>query len=192
MKHQGDHIELIAPFGAAGSVALPGSKSISNRVLLLAALAEGKTEIHHLLASDDTRYMLDALKALGVAIDEQTTTCTVTGTAGRFAAREAKLFLGNAGTAIRPLTAVLALVAGDYHLSGVARMHERPIGDLVEALSAVGANIRYTDQEGYPPLQIGAGEIDLSSPVHVRGDVSSQFLTALLLALPLTQQDAVI
>ncbi|UCH50016.1 MAG: bifunctional 3-phosphoshikimate 1-carboxyvinyltransferase/cytidylate kinase [Betaproteobacteria bacterium] len=192
MKQRRDHIELIAPFGAAGSVTLPGSKSISNRVLLLAALAEGKTEIAHLLASDDTRYMLDALKTLGVEIDEQTSLCTVTGTAGSFATRQADLFLGNAGTAIRPLTAVLAVASGNYHLSGVARMHERPIGDLVEALCAVGATIRYAEKEGYPPLQIGPGEIDLSSPVHVRGDVSSQFLTALLLALPLTQQDAVI
>jgi 3-phosphoshikimate 1-carboxyvinyltransferase len=192
MKQRRDHIDLVAPFGAAGSVTLPGSKSISNRVLLLAALAEGKTEIHHLLASDDTRYMLDALKALGVPIDEQPAVCTVTGTHGRFATREADLFLGNAGTAIRPLTAVLALASGNYRLSGVARMHERPIGDLVEALCAVGANIRYAEKEGYPPLQIGPAKFDLSTPVQVRGDVSSQFLTALLLALPLTQQDAVI
>jgi 3-phosphoshikimate 1-carboxyvinyltransferase len=192
MKQRRDHIDLVAPFGAAGSVTLPGSKSISNRVLLLAALAEGKTEIHHLLASDDTRYMLDALKALGVPIDEQPAVCTVTGTDGRFATREADLFLGNAGTAIRPLTAVLALASGNYRLSGVARMHERPIGDLVEALCAVGANIRYAEKEGYPPLQIGPAKFDLSTPVQVRGDVSSQFLTALLLALPLTKQDAVI
>ncbi|MDH3716467.1 MAG: 3-phosphoshikimate 1-carboxyvinyltransferase, partial [Gammaproteobacteria bacterium] len=184
MKQRRDHIDLVAPFGAAGSVTLPGSKSISNRVLLLAALAEGKTEIHHLLASDDTRYMLDALKALGVPIDEQPAVCTVTGTDGRFATREADLFLGNAGTAIRPLTAVLALASGNYRLSGVARMHERPIGDLVEALCAVGANIRYAEKEGYPPLQIGPAKFDLSTPVQVRGDVSSQFLTALLLALP--------
>lgn len=192
MKQRRDHIELAAPFGAAGAVTLPGSKSISNRVLLLAALAEGKTEIHHLLASDDTRYMLDALKALGVSIDEQSAVCTVTGTAGRFTTREADLFLGNAGTAIRPLTAVLAVSGGNYRLSGVARMHDRPIGDLVEALGAVGANVHYAEKQGYPPLQIGPGEIDLATPVQVRGDVSSQFLTALLLALPLAQQDVVI
>ncbi len=192
MKQRRDHIDLVAPFGAAGSVKLPGSKSISNRVLLLAALAEGKTEIHHLLASDDTRYMLDALKALGVTVNQRSGICTVTGTGGRFTTREANLFLGNAGTAIRPLTAVLAMMSGNYHLSGVPRMHDRPIGDLVAALNTVGANVRYAQKEGFPPLQIGPGKIDLSAPVHVRGDVSSQFLTALLLALPLTRQDAVI
>ena len=192
MKEPRAHIDLIAPFGAAGSVTLPGSKSISNRLLLLAALAEGKTEIHHLLASDDTRYMLDALRALGVAIDLKDAVCTVTGTAGRFTARKADLFLGNAGTAIRPLTAVLALTSGNYRLSGVARMHERPIGDLVAALQSLGADVRYAAKEGYPPLQIGPATIDLSAPVHVRGDVSSQFLTALLLALPLAQQDCVV
>jgi 3-phosphoshikimate 1-carboxyvinyltransferase len=192
MTARRDHIDLIAPFGAAGRVRLPGSKSISNRVLLLAALAEGETEIHHLLASDDTRYMLDALGALGVGINQQASVCVVKGTGGRFATQQADLFLGNAGTAIRPLTAALAMVSGTYRLSGVPRMHERPIGDLVDALRAMGANIRYTGKAGYPPLEIAPGKIDLSAPVRVRGDVSSQFLTALLMALPLTQQDAVI
>jgi len=187
-----DHIDLVAPFGAAGTVTLPGSKSISNRALLLAALAEGTTEIHHLLDSDDTRRMLEALEALGVAVDYRDSVCTINGTGGRFATRQADLFLGNAGTAIRPLTAVLALVGGSYRLSGVARMHERPIGDLVDALRALGAQISYEQTDGYPPLQIGAGTIDVSSPVHVRGDVSSQFLTALLLALPLAGRDVVI
>ncbi len=192
MKQRRDHIDLVAPFGAAGSVTLPGSKSISNRVLLLAALAEGETAVHYLLASDDTRHMLDALKALGVAIDEGSSACTVTGTGGKFEVAQADLFLGNAGTAIRPLTATLALANGNYRLSGVPRMHQRPIGDLVEALRAVGANVEYADKQGYPPLNIGPGRIDLSHPVQVRGDVSSQFLTALLMALPLAQQDAVI
>jgi len=186
------HIDLVAPFGAAGTVTLPGSKSISNRALLLAALAEGKTEIHQLLDSDDTRYMLDALRVLGVTIDHQPSVCTVTGAGNRFTMRDADLFLGNAGTAIRPLTAVLALTSGNYRLSGVARMHDRPIGDLVEALRAIGADIQYLQKQGYPPLQISPATIDVSRPVHVRGDVSSQFLTALLLALPLTGQDAVI
>ena len=149
---------------------LPGSKSISNRVLLLAALAEGTTEIHHLLDSDDTQRMLEALEALGVAVDRRDSVCTITGTGGRFATQRADLFLGNAGTAIRPLTAVLALAGGSYRLSGVARMHERPIGDLVDALRALGAQISYEQTDGYPPLQIGSGTIDVASPVHVRGD----------------------
>ena len=187
-----DHIDLVAPFGAAGTVTLPGSKSISNRVLLLAALAEGTTEIHHLLDSDDTGRMLEALEALGVTIERRDSHCVVTGVGGRFATAKADLFLGNAGTAIRPLTAVLALAGGSYRLSGVARMHERPIGDLVDALRALGAQISYEQKDGYPPLKVSAGRIDVSSPVHVRGDVSSQFLTALLLALPLTGSEVVI
>jgi len=192
MTDRRDFIELVAPFGASGSVRLPGSKSISNRILLLAALAEGETEIHHLLASDDTRYMLDALRSLGVNIDQRDSVCTVKGTGGQFAVRDADLFLGNAGTAIRPLTAALSLLPGHYRLSGIARMHERPIGDLVDALRAIGANIDYAENEGYPPLEIAPGQIDMATPVRVRGDVSSQFLTALLMALPLTQQDAAI
>ena len=187
-----DHIDLVAPYGAAGTVTLPGSKSISNRALLLAALAEGTTEIHHLLNSDDTQRMLEALEALGVAIDRRDSVCIITGAAGRFATGKADLFLGNAGTAIRPLTAVLALMGGSYRLYGVARMHERPIGDLVDALRDLGAQIGYEEKEGFPPLQIGPGTIDVSRPVHVRGDVSSQFLTALLLALPLSGRDVAV
>ncbi len=192
MSARRDHIDLLAPYGAAGRVTLPGSKSISNRVLLLAALAEGETEIRHLLASDDTRYMIDALRTLGVKIVQDAETCTVQGNGGRFATQRAELFLGNAGTAVRPLTAALALLQGNYCIRGVPRMHERPIGDLVEALCGVGANIRYTGKEGYPPLEIAPAIINMTAPVRVRGDVSSQFLTALLMALPLAQQDAVV
>ncbi len=192
MSKRRDYIDLVAPYGAAGRLTLPGSKSISNRVLLLAALAEGETEIRHLLASDDTRYMIDALRTLGVAIEQGADTCTVKGNGGRFATPRAELFLGNAGTAVRPLTAALALLQGNYRISGVPRMHERPIGDLVEALRGMGANIRYTGKEGYPPLEIAPARIGTTSPVKVRGDISSQFLTALLMALPLAQQDAVV
>ena len=171
---------------AAGSVTIPGSKSISNRVLLLASLAEGTTTLHDLLDSDDTGVMLAALDRLGVKHERIAPACErVHGAGGRFPVRDADLFLGNAGTAFRPLTAALAFNGGSYRLSGVPRMHERPIADLVDALRAIGAGVAYAGREGYPPLAITPGTLALDAPVPVRGDVSSQFLTALLLALPL-------
>ncbi len=174
---------------ARGTVRLPGSKSISNRVLLLAALAEGVTEVRDLLASDDTERMLDALKTLGIGVEHLGgESWRITGGAGRFPVREADLFLGNAGTAFRPLTAALALAGGNYVLKGVQRMHERPIGDLVDGLRQLGASIQYLGNEGYPPLRIAASEIQPGPAIQVRGDVSSQFLTGLLMALPLTGQ----
>jgi 3-phosphoshikimate 1-carboxyvinyltransferase len=166
---------------AAGTVQLPGSKSISNRVLLLAALAAGETELHGLLDAEDTRVMREALSRLGVRFSEN----KITGVGGPFPVKEAELILGNAGTAFRPLTAALAFSGGEYRLSGVPRMHERPIGDLVDALRGIGARIDYAGKEGYPPLVVHPGRINLIKPVRVRGDVSSQFLTALLMALPL-------
>jgi len=171
----------------AGVVRLPGSKSISNRILLLAALAQGDTEVTGLLDADDVDRMLDALRALGVRLDQRagSRTFRVYGTGGRFPVGHAKLFLGNAGTALRPLTAVLALAGGDYELCGLPRMHERPIGDLVDALRSLGADVRYAGTSGYPPLAIGKGKVQAGGSVAVRGDVSSQFLTALLMALPL-------
>jgi len=179
---------------ARGSIVLPGSKSISNRTLLLAALSQGTTRLAGLLDSDDTRVMLKALADLGVPIvrDEASGEYVITGVAGRFANKAADLFLGNAGTAIRPLTAALALQEGTYTLSGVPRMHERPIGDLVEGLREVGANISYLGTPGYPPLKIAPAKIRLGGSVKVRGDVSSQFITALLMALPLTGEAATI
>jgi 3-phosphoshikimate 1-carboxyvinyltransferase len=176
---------------AAGTVKLPGSKSISNRVLLLAALSEGRTRILDLLDSDDTRVMLEALQRLGCSIERSgPQELWVSGVAGQWPQREAELFLGNAGTAMRPLTAALALsaarVGGRYSLSGVARMHERPIADLIEALRDMGCQVSCTGQEGYPPLLLtGPSPLGLGQPIRVRGDVSSQFLTALLMALPL-------
>ncbi len=184
-----EHLDL-GPFShASGTVQLPGSKSISNRVLLLAALAEGETTITNLLDSDDTRVMLDALDKLGVKFthDLEAATCVVTGTRGAFTARKADLFLGNAGTAVRPLTAVLAVNGGDYRIHGVPRMHERPIGDLVDGLRQIGARIDYEENEGYPPLRIRPATIEADAPIKVRGDVSSQFLTALLMMLPLVK-----
>jgi 3-phosphoshikimate 1-carboxyvinyltransferase len=185
-------LELKPARRARGAVRLPGSKSISNRVLLLAALAQGETEVRGLLDADDTRVMRDALGRLGIAVSERGDAIGIGGAGGPFAAERADLFLGNAGTALRPLTAALALSGGEYAVSGVPRMHERPIGDLVDALRAIGARIDYTGREGYPPLAIRAGRVRVPGPVPVKGDVSSQFLSALLMALPLTGEDAVI
>ena len=170
-----------------GTLRLPGSKSISNRSLLLAALARGTTELTGLLDADDVACMRRALVELGVRLDgeEHIERCIVHGAAGAFPVRRASLFLGNAGTAFRPLTAVLALSGGDYRLSGAARMHERPIGHLVDALRVLGADIRYDGAEGFPPLTIAAGKIRAGDIVSIRGNVSSQFVTALLMALPL-------
>ncbi|HZZ12290.1 MAG TPA: 3-phosphoshikimate 1-carboxyvinyltransferase [Paraburkholderia sp.] len=181
----------LGPFSrASGTVRLPGSKSISNRVLLLAALAEGETTITNLLDSDDTRVMLDALEKLGVRLKRDGDTCVVTGTRGAFTARQADLFLGNAGTAVRPLTAALAVNGGDYRIHGVPRMHERPIGDLVDGLRQIGARIDYEENEGYPPLRIRPAPIAADAPIRVRGDVSSQFLTSLLMTLPLLRTES--
>jgi 3-phosphoshikimate 1-carboxyvinyltransferase len=181
------YIELGPLSRAAGTVRLPGSKSISNRTLLLAALAEGATDIRDLLSSDDVDRMLEALEQLGVGLDRSgAERVRVTGCAGRFPIKEADLFLGNAGTAFRPLTAALALNGGHYWLSGVPRMHQRPIGDLVDALRALGADIRYLGREGFPPLEIMPAAVRGVARVGVRGSVSSQFLTALLMALPMT------
>ncbi|MDA0189930.1 MAG: bifunctional 3-phosphoshikimate 1-carboxyvinyltransferase/cytidylate kinase, partial [Proteobacteria bacterium] len=145
---------------AQGTVRLPGSKSISNRVLLLAALAEGETELRDLLESDDTARMLDALRALGVGVEGLGDHAyRVRGVGGRFPVREGSFFLGNAGTAYRSLTGVLALASGHYTLTGVPRMHERPIGDLVDALRQIGADIAYLGNTGYPPLEIRPARI---------------------------------
>ena len=182
-----DFIDLPPLLSAQGSVRLPGSKSISNRVLLLAALADGPTEVRDLLESDDTARMLDALAVLGVRVDAQGDNgYVVHGVGGVFPVKQADLFLGNAGTAFRSLTAALALAGGRYSLTGVPRMHERPIGDLVDALRELGADVAYGGREGFPPLELRPATIRPAGLVHVRGDVSSQFLTGLLMALPLT------
>ena len=179
-------LELSPARRAAGTVRLPGSKSISNRVLLLASLAAGDTKITGALDAEDTLVMRKALSALGVSFDRE----TALGVGGPFPVKQAELFLGNAGTAFRPLTAVLAMCGGEYRLSGVPRMHERPIGDLVDALRGVGARIDYAGREGFPPLVIHPGKIDVEQKLRVKGDVSSQFLSALLMALPLTGRTA--
>ncbi|MDN7127292.1 3-phosphoshikimate 1-carboxyvinyltransferase [Pseudidiomarina sp. 1APR75-15] len=173
-----------------GTVDLPGSKSIANRALLMAALGDGTTELNHLLRSDDTARMLEALAALGVGIEELSATCVrVRGCGGRWPKQPEQLYLGNAGTAMRPLTAVLAATStAPVLLTGDARMQERPIGDLVDALREGGATVRYQQQPGYPPLvleqALRGGEI------HVDGSASSQYISALLMALPLLPNDS--
>jgi 3-phosphoshikimate 1-carboxyvinyltransferase len=131
--------------------------------------------------------MLDALQTLGVGVVHQGgESWLIRGCNGNFPVKQAELFLGNAGTAFRPLTAALALAGGDYVLKGVARMHERPIGDLIDGLRQLGADVTYLGNEGFPPLHLKPANIQPGGVVNVRGDVSSQFLTGLLMALPLT------
>jgi 3-phosphoshikimate 1-carboxyvinyltransferase len=175
----------------AGTVKMPGSKSISNRVLLIAALSRGDTLVKDLLDADDTQVMLEALARLGIGIERHPDDCVVHG-AGGFPVKSAELSLGNAGTAFRPLAAALALSGGEYRLSGAPRMHERPIGDLVDALRRLGAAIEYSGKEGFPPLAIRPGTIERGAGVRVRGDVSSQYLSALLMALPLTGSETLV
>ena len=181
------HLDLAPASRAEGTLRLPGSKSISNRTLLMAALARGDTELTSLLDSDDTRVMREALSALGVVLEQRGGVEHVVvhgiGRASGFPNKKADLFLGNAGTAFRPLTAALALSDGNYLLSGVPRMHERPIGDLVVALAQAVAHIEYRGALGFPPLAIGPRSPSGATVVRVRGNVSSQFLSATLIAL---------
>jgi len=180
-------LELAPIARAEGVVALPGSKSISNRILLLAALAEGATTLAGLLDADDTARMVEALRTLGIDVAFTGDRCRVQGAGGTFPQRSAALFLGNAGTAVRPLTAALAMLGGDFRIAGVPRMHERPIGDLVDALRHPGCDIRYLGNAGYPPLALGPAGGRAGGRIPIRGDVSSQFLSALLMALPLAR-----
>ena len=180
---------VVARTLATGVLRLPGSKSISNRALLLAALASGNTALTGLLDSDDTHVMRNALGQLGVAVNGlEDVRILVVGCGGVFSSQDADIFVGNAGTATRSLVATLALTAcpgSEYRIDGVARMRERPIGDLVDALAQIGASVEYTGNPGFPPLTIRAGKIQIDRPIPIRGDVSSQFLTGLLMALPL-------
>lgn len=170
-----------------GEINLPGSKSMSNRALLLAALARGATEVRNLLASDDTTHMLNALRTLGagVALSADGARCQVTGLGGAFPKREATLFMGNSGTTMRSLCAALCAGSGRYTLTGEPRMLERPIGDLVDALRQVGARIEYAGAERYPPLRIDARGLAGGS-VRIRGNISSQYLTGMLMAAPMS------
>ncbi|MDO4768921.1 MAG: 3-phosphoshikimate 1-carboxyvinyltransferase, partial [Brachymonas sp.] len=194
--HRPAFLDLPPLQAAHGTVQLPGSKSISNRVLLLAGLCSGATVLTGVLDSDDTRVMLAALQHIGCGVERgEGDTVTITGIGAQLPAGVAQqadapleLFLGNAGTAMRPLTAALAMLGGHFFLTGVQRMYERPIGDLVDGLQQLDCEVHYASHTGYPPLRIGprrASVGDAGRNIRVRGDVSSQFLTALLLAAPL-------
>lgn len=189
-----EYLDIAPVARVGGTITLPGSKSISNRTLLLAALADGETVVKGLLDSDDVQRMLEALAVLGIAVEAGAAAgeFRVVGCGGKLPQKQADLFLGNAGTAFRPLTAALALAGGEYRLSGVPRMHERPIGDLVDALRQIGADITYLQNNGFPPLLIKPATIRSGGEVSIRGSVSSQFLTALLMAIPLTGESATV
>ncbi|WP_417506239.1 3-phosphoshikimate 1-carboxyvinyltransferase [Marinomonas gallaica] len=184
----------LGPLNSAnGEIQIPGSKSLSNRILLLATLAQGTTKITNLLDSDDIRHMLNALKTMGVRyqLEDEGRTCILEGLAGPINVNHADLFLGNAGTAMRPLTAALCLGSGEYRLHGEPRMHERPIGDLVDALQSLGVDVQYEGTKDYPPLTIKANGI-AGGEVSIKGNISSQFLTALLMSAPLAKGDLTI
>ncbi len=176
-----------------GDVVLPGSKSLTNRALLLSALADGDTVISNVLFSDDTRHMLAALQSLGtrLEVDEAAREVLVRGNAGPFppSNETRRFFLGNAGTAIRPLTAALCLTPGEYLIDGDEQMRERPIGDLVNALREVGAEIQYAGAEGFPPLRCRSPGLH-GANLAIPGNISSQYLTSMLLALPLAEGDS--
>lgn len=180
-----DHLDLAPVKRLAGTVVLPGSKSISNRVLLLAALARGETILEGVLDSDDAEVMRGALRALGVGLEQLAPHAWKVAGHGAFPERSADIFVGNSGLSARTLVAALAFSNGRYRIHGVPRMHERPIADLVDGLQPLGANIRYEANLGYPPLIVEPAAVNPQRTTRVRGDVSSQFLTGLLLAAPL-------
>ncbi|MDX1490395.1 MAG: 3-phosphoshikimate 1-carboxyvinyltransferase [Pseudohongiellaceae bacterium] len=178
----------------SGEVTLPGSKSLSNRALLLAALSAGNTRLSNLLDSDDVRHMRNALNQLGLTLSTENDNqiCELQGNAGVFACAEPlEIFLGNAGTAMRPLCAALSASQGEFTLIGEPRMYERPIGDLVDCLRSCGADIQYLANEDYPPLRI-TGQALTGGTVSIKGNISSQFLTAMLMVAPFCSEDLII
>lgn len=182
---------ILAPIKRiSGRVDLPGSKSLSNRVLLLSMLAEGTTRIQNLLDSDDVRYMIGALEKLGITLQEtrEKNEISVEGCSGRIPNSDLELMLGNAGTAMRPLTAALTLGQGRYVLDGVPRMRERPIVDLVEGLQQLGAKVRLLNGPPGPPVEILAQGLP-GGTARIKGSVSSQFLSAILMAAPGAEKD---
>ena len=187
-----NEITLKASKQVLGCIKLPGSKSITNRVLLMAALGSGVTKLIDPLRSEDTDQMINALIKLGVSVKEvndDKNIIEIKGTEHNFPNKNTNLFLGNSGTTFRPLAAVLAMMRGDYYLSGIERMHERPIKDLVDALEQMGSSIQYEKNHGYPPITINNSAIEISEPIQIKGDISSQYLTALLIAGPISNNE---
>jgi 3-phosphoshikimate 1-carboxyvinyltransferase len=187
-----NEITLKASKQVRGCIKLPGSKSITNRVLLMAALGSGVTKLIDPLRSEDTDQMINALIKLGVSVKEvndDKKTLEIKGTEHNFPNKDTNLFLGNSGTTFRPLAAVLAMMRGSYNLSGIERMHERPIKDLVDALEQMGSSIQYEKNHGYPPITIKNKSIEISKPIKIKGDISSQYLTALLIAGPISNNE---
>ena len=187
-----NEITLKASKQVRGCIKLPGSKSITNRVLLMAALGNGVTKLIDPLRSEDTDQMINALIKLGVSVKEvndDKNIIEIKGAEHNFPNKNTNLFLGNSGTTFRPLAAVLAMMRGDYYLSGIERMHERPIKDLVDALEQMGSSIQYEKNHGYPPITINNSSIEISEPIQIKGDISSQYLTALLIAGPISNNE---
>ena len=187
-----NEITLKASKQVRGCIKLPGSKSITNRVLLMAALGSGVTKLINPLRSEDTDQMINALIKLGVSVKEvndDKNIIEIKGIQHNFPNKNTNLFLGNSGTTFRPLAAVLAMMRGDYYLSGIERMHERPIKDLVDALEQMGSSIQYEKNHGYPPITINNSSIEISEPIQIKGDISSQYLTALLIAGPISNNE---
>ena len=187
-----NEIKLKASQQVRGCIKLPGSKSITNRVLLMAALGTGVTKLIDPLRSEDTDQMINALIKLGVSVKEDNNDkkiIEIKGAEHNFPNKNTNLFLGNSGTTFRPLAAVLAMMRGDYYLSGIERMHERPIKDLVDALEQMGSSIQYEKNHGYPPITINNSSIEISEPIQIKGDISSQYLTALLIAGPISNNE---
>ena len=187
-----NEIKLKASKQVRGCIKLPGSKSITNRVLLMAALGNGVTKLINPLKSEDTDQMINALIKLGVSVKEvndDQNSIEIKGAEQNFPNKNTNLFLGNSGTTFRPLAAVLAMMGGDYYLSGIERMHERPIKDLVDALVQMGSSIQYEKDHGYPPITINNSSIEISEPIQIKGDISSQYLTALLIAGPISNNE---
>ena len=187
-----NEITLKASKQVRGCIKLPGSKSITNRVLLMAALGSGVTKLIDPLRSEDTDQMINALIKLGVSVKEANddkNIIEIKGAEHNFPNKNTNLFLGNSGTTFRPLAAVLAMMRGDYYLSGIERMHERPIKDLVDALEQMGSSIQYEKNHGYPPITINNSSVETSEPIQIKGDISSQYLTALLIAGPILNNE---